>query len=208
MEKRSHCLLAAVSLLLLLSGCSTMNQAECVQADWQIIGQADASKGEHSAILDEYRADCAKFSVVPNREAYFLGYEQGLQQFCTRASGFYFGKKGGVYSGICPKSLEAAFLEGYNPGHELFMIRDELVDLRSSLSSAEGEIRSIERKIKRKEDQLVSDKSTQTERERLLREIREHHREIFWLRQDARDAQDRILIRQMEYDRKQQTSPL
>ncbi len=208
MKRRSHYLLAVLSLLLLLSGCSTMSQSECIQADWQIIGQADASKGEHSAMLDEYRADCAKFSVIPDRKAYFSGYEQGLKQFCTRASGFYFGKKGGSYSGICPKPLEAAFLEGYNPGHELFMIRDELVDLRSSLSSAEGEIRSIERKIKRKEDQLVSDESTQAERERLLREIREYHREIFWLRQDVRDAQDRILIRQMEYDRKQQASPL
>lgn len=186
----------------MLQACSTMNQSECVSADWQLIGQADASKGVHSSILDEYRRDCSEYSVVPSRQDYHLGYQQGLKQFCTRSSGFYYGKNGSKYQGICPVPLEVEFLEGYNPGYELFMISDVMVNLRAAVSSAEYKVRKIRKIIQTKEQSLISDKSTPADRQRLLNEIKEHHREIFWLQQDAEDSTFRLLQKQSEYDNK------
>jgi hypothetical protein len=189
----------------IVQGCSTMNQSECVYADWQLIGQADASKGVHSSLLDEYRRDCAKHAVVPDREAYQRGYREGLKQFCTRASGFYFGKNGRKYQGICPVALESEFLDGYNPGYELFMISDVMTTLRVSVSDAEHQIRKIRTLIRKKEQWLISDDSTPADRKRLLREIKEHHREIFWLQQDAEDSRFKLLQKQSEYDSKLHT---
>lgn len=189
-------------LVAVLQGCSTMNQSECVHADWQLIGQADASKGVHSSILDEYRSDCAEYAVVPAREAYHLGYQQGLKQFCTRSSGFYYGKKGSKYQGICPAALETEFLDGYNPGYELFMISDVMTHLRVTVSDAERDIRKLRKLISSKEQLLISDKSTPADRKRLLGEIKEHHREIFWLQQNAEDSRFRLLQKQSEYDHK------
>ena len=194
--------LTLLTTMAVLQGCSTMNQSECVHADWQLIGQADASKGVHSSILDEYRRDCAEYAVVPAREAYHLGYQQGLKQFCTRSSGFYHGKKGSKYQGICPTSLETEFLEGYNPGYELFMISDVMTQLRVSVSDAERDIRKLRKLISSKEQLLISDKSTPADRQRLLSEIKAHHREVFWLRQDADDSRFKLMRQQSEYDHK------
>ncbi len=185
-----------------LQGCSSMNQSECVHADWQLIGQADASKGMHSSVLDEYRSDCAEYAVVPERDAYFLGYQEGLKQFCTRSSGFYHGKKGSKYQGICPVALETEFLEGYHPGYELFMISDVMTQLRVSVSDAERDIRKLRKLISSKEQLLISDKSTPVDRTRLLNEIKAHHREIFWLQQDAEDSRFKLMRQQSEYEHK------
>ncbi len=179
-----------------------MNQSECIHADWQLIGQADASKGVHSSILDEYRSDCAEYAVVPAREAYHQGYQQGLKQFCTGSSGFFYGKKGGKYQGICPTSLEADFLEGYNPGYELFMISDVMSQLRASVNGAERDIRRIRQLIRSKEQLMISEKSTPADRNRLLGEIKMHHREIFWQQQDAQDSRFRLMRQQSVYDHK------
>ncbi|WP_372741422.1 DUF2799 domain-containing protein [Neptunomonas sp.] len=184
-----------------------MNQSECLHADWQLIGQADASKGVHSSVLDEYRNDCAEYAVLPSRQDYHLGYQQGLKQFCTRTSGFFYGKKGSKYRGICPASLEAEFLEGYVPGYELFMISDVMTRLRISVSDAERDIRKIRKLISTKEQLLISDKSTPADRQRLLGEIKRHHREIFWLRQDADDSRFRLMRQKSEYDHKLRTLP-
>lgn len=186
----------------LLQGCSSMNQSECVHADWQLIGQSDASKGVHSSVLDEYRSDCAEYAVVPEREAYHLGYQEGLKQFCTRSSGFFYGKKGSKYQGVCPESLESEFLEGYNPGYELFMISDAMTQIRASMNDAERDIRKLRKLISSKEQLLISDKSTPADRTRLLNEIKVHHREIFWLKQDAEDSRFKLMRQQSEYEHK------
>ena len=193
-------LLVVCAVTALVQGCSSMNQSECVHADWQLIGQADASKGVHSSVLDEYRHDCAEYAVVPVRKAYHLGYQQGLKQFCTRSSGFFQGKKGHKYQGICPAALEEKFLQGYNPGYELFMISDVMTTLRVTLSDAERDIRTLRTRIGEKEQLLISDESSAADRRRLLGEIKEHHREIFWLQQDAEDSRFELLRKQSEYD--------
>ncbi len=202
MKQPFNKLLAVFTIAALAQGCSSMNQSECIHADWQLIGQADASKGVHSSILDEYRHDCAEYAVVPAREAYHFGYQEGLKQFCTRSSGFFQGKKGSKYQGICPAALEEQFLQGYNPGYELFMISDAVTTLRATLSDAERDIRKLRKRIGKKEQLLISDKSTPADRKRLLGEIKAHHREIFWLQQDAEDSRFELLRRQSEYDRK------
>lgn len=195
-------LLVICAAVAVVQGCSSMNQSECVHADWQLIGQADASKGVHSSVLDEYRHDCAEYAVVPAREDYHLGYQQGLKQFCTRSSGFFQGKKGSKYQGICPAVMEAAFLEGYNPGYELFMISDVMTTLRATMNDAERDIRTLNTRIGKKEQLLISDKSSAADRKRLLSEIKAHHREIFWLQQDAEDSRFKLLRKQSEYDQK------
>jgi len=176
-----------------------------MHADWQLIGQADASKGVHPSILDEYRSDCAEYAVIPSRQDYQLGYQQGLTQFCTRASGFFYGKKGSKYQGICPAALEVEFLDGYNPGYELFMISDVMMQLRASVSDAERDLRKTKKLIHAKEQLLISDKSTPADRKRLLGEIKAHHRDIFWLQQDVESSRFKLMRKQSDYDHKLRT---
>ncbi len=194
-------LLALGSLVALITGCSTMNQAECINADWRLIGEADASKGLHSSILDEYREDCSEYAIVPDRDQYFVGFERGLERFCNRSRGFYFGKEGGIYRGTCPAEKEALFLQGYDPGHELFLLEDRLNEIRVGLRDGERKIYQLRETIERKERQMATEKD-EGRRKRLLSEIKEHHREIFWIKQDMTDAQFDLHFQEIEYGRK------
>lgn len=194
-------LATVTSLVALIAGCSTMNQEECIRADWRLIGEADASKGLHSSVLDEYREDCAEYAIVPDRDQYFLGFDRGLERFCTRSRGFYFGKEGGNYRGTCPAEKEPAFLLGYEPGHELFMIEDRLNEIRTGLRDGERKIYQLRETIERKERQMVKE-SDEGKRKRLLSEIKEHNREIFWIKQDMTDSQFDLHFQELEYGRK------
>jgi predicted nucleic acid-binding Zn-ribbon protein len=82
------------------------------------------------------------------------------------------------------------------------MISDVMTTLRATLSDAERDIRELRTRIGKKEQLLISDKSSAADRRRLLGEIKEHHREIFWLQQDAEDSRFELLRKQSEYDLK------
>lgn len=193
---------AGLLMVALLSGCSSMSESECLTADWELIGRVDGSKGVHPEVLNEYREDCAEYAVVPQQAEYFAGHEQGLKQFCTRSSGFYAGKRGYKYQGVCQAEAEREFLEGYRPGYELFMLEEAVTTLRNGVSDAEREIRHLRRTIQEKEHELIKDGKTESQRKQLMKEIRGYHNEIFWLNQDLQDNRFRLLDRESELWRK------
>lgn len=199
--------LIVIFLALGLGGCASMDKSECQQADWRLIGQVDASKGRHYSVLNEYRQDCARHGITPDHSSYNAGYDVGLLQFCTRASGFYQGKQGYKYRGICPPEQESKFLQGYHPGFELFMLQDAVTTLRSDISRQAWEIRELEEKIREKEQQMIHEGTSAATRSQLLDEIKSLHRDIFRLQQDMDESNLRLQIKEQawEHKRKQHT---
>ncbi len=119
--------------LLALSGCATLNKSECLKGDWAAIGYNDAIAGLRSQNeLQEHYEACAEYKVRPNNKVYFSGYQRGLTQFCTQESGLQYGSNSSEYYGICPKSLENNFLDGYLNGLDFAIadIRDDISELR------------------------------------------------------------------------------
>ena len=75
---------AAVFLfILIVSGCATLNEEECLTANWQIIGLEDGSEGHLETYLGKHREACAKYGVTPDLEQYRIGHAEGVQSFCT-----------------------------------------------------------------------------------------------------------------------------
>lgn len=126
-------------LLLVLSGCATLNENECVTADWEMIGFEDGRKGANADRLQRHREACAKYSITPDFSQYQQGYEKGVVGFCTRRNGFERAKSGYQYQGICPISVEANFLSGYNPGHEIYKLNQKISLLDSQLKTNAAE---------------------------------------------------------------------
>ena len=145
---RSLVALGLATAVLMLGGCATMSEGECVTADWRAIGYEEGSAGRPATHLGTHRQACAEFGVTPNAEAWTAGREEGLPNYCLPSNGFRIGRAGQEYSGVCPGQLEDNFLYGFREGR---VIGDAERAVRSSeraVSQAKRELDGIDDKIK------------------------------------------------------------
>lgn len=147
-----------ILILFSVSNCATMNKSECREADWQIIGLEDGSKGRAISYIGNRREACAAHGVKPDLEQYNIGREAGLRQYCTHRNGFLRGRSGYSYNGVCQGEQYGAYQEGYNRGHELHGLlyglekeidhrHKDLHVKRAQLVELEGQIQKLEYKL-------------------------------------------------------------
>ena len=142
--------LAAIGLAtsVLISGCATMSESECLTADWRAIGYEDGSAGRPATQLGARRQACAEFGVTPSAKAWTAGREEGLLNFCVPSNGFRIGRAGQTYSGVCPGQLEANFMYGFREGRVIGDAEREVRSSERTVSSAKRELEGIDDKIK------------------------------------------------------------
>ena len=100
MKRFVHPLLVCAALA--LSGCATLNEAECVQGDWRGIGFADGAAGKSSDRFGRHVDACAKHGVRADGAEYLRGWERGIERVCTAPNGFREGARGAALGGVCP----------------------------------------------------------------------------------------------------------
>ncbi|MBN2759075.1 MAG: DUF2799 domain-containing protein [Rhodobacteraceae bacterium] len=131
--------LAALGVMLLLAGCATLSEEDCLTGDWAGIGQRDGASGQVAAAqFARHVKACEKAGVIPDRAAWQRGYAQGLQGYCTPIRGLDEALAGRAYRNVCPTDAEAGFLRGYRIGEadeqarqEVRKIESEIAQLRS-----------------------------------------------------------------------------
>jgi hypothetical protein len=156
---------------LLLSGCATLSKNECLTANWASIGYEDGLQGQARDRIGSHRRACADYGIDPNLEEYQLGYNQGLEIFCTPQNGFLKGKSGYTYTGICTGNLASGFLQGYENGREIYLATGEVNRLRGELHTLDNRISHLENEIYRKERLLFSNAVSKSERKHIYYEI-------------------------------------
>jgi hypothetical protein len=165
-------------VFLLLGGCASMNQSECLNADWQMIGLEDGAKGQSLSYIGNHRKACAEYNISPDLEKYQLGHQQGLQKYCTYAKGFNLGSRGSNYNGVCPPELEENFQIGHQRGREIYALTVELKRTEASIKERYSLLDELVLEIASKEDMIISRKTREVERVLLLMEIKEIQAEI------------------------------
>jgi len=187
--------------LLLLGGCATMNQSECVNADWSIIGMEDGAMGRPESYIGNHRSACAKFGVAPDLVTYQAGHDQGVQQYCTERNGYARGRSGNRYNGVCPPDLEKAFLDAHSLGREIYLTNRELQNINASIRGKEKKIENIIITKNEKEQLLIHGNISPTERAILLEETKELERsigpiddEIYDLEERRKDAEVKLVV--------------
>ncbi|MCY3810330.1 MAG: DUF2799 domain-containing protein [Gammaproteobacteria bacterium] len=169
---------SGLALAMALHGCATLSEADCVSADWAVMGEADGQLGRPISDLNRYRRDCAEHGVVPDGEAYLAGRQRGLAVFCTEANGYREGRSGASGDPVCPPDLEPGFRHGYGLGRA---VHDALTELRASgdaIDSSRDRIEQLEADISDREADLRSDELGEDERRRLRDEIGSMKREV------------------------------
>lgn len=116
-----------------LSGCATLSSAECKRDDWYRVGLADALNGRVEARIKQHSEACADDGVVPDLAEYRRGREAGLLRFCTVDGGLRYGRRGREYQYTCPEEAEAAFMTGYDFGHEMYLVQLQIQDIYHDL---------------------------------------------------------------------------
>ena len=141
---RSAALWCAVFATALLSGCASLSESECLQANWYAIGMEDGANGRSLSSLGNHRRACADAGVSPDVDEYTAGRSEGLTQYCTAANGLYSGKRGITYRGVCPSEYELEFLNAYRVGKHIHTVRTEMAANSRAVTRIEKELGEAE----------------------------------------------------------------
>jgi hypothetical protein len=133
-------ILAVMGALVMLAGCETVSEEQCVVGDWQALGQADAASGHDPSRFEKVVKDCGRYGITPDAAAYQAGWNQGVLLYCTPQNGFSLGRQGKSLSRICPPHLAAAFESSHSLGRRIWTAEDRVRDLESEISSKERDI--------------------------------------------------------------------
>jgi len=135
--------LAGLLVTALLAGCASApadNKDQCLAADWRTVGYEDGLRGAPADRIGGHRVACARHGVTPDLAAYLDGRERGLQQYCQPRSGFRAGLNGNGYADVCTGAAEAAFIDAYRQGRQIY-------DARAALRSAQSQLRSARQSL-------------------------------------------------------------
>jgi hypothetical protein len=160
--------LGIVAATAALSGCNSMSAQECLATDWRTVGYEDGVNGYAGDRIGRYRNACSEHGVTPNLDAYQAGRDQGLREFCKPANAFRVGARGAGYSGVCPSELDQSFVDAYQSGRQLYVLRSRVGSTQSEIHSMQAELEQIDRDLVSIGAQILDPTVTQEKRAQLL----------------------------------------
>ena len=164
--------------LCFLSACATMNRSECLNADWQIIGMEDGSRGQRLAYIGKHREACAEYNVAPDLEKYQQGRLQGLKQYCTYNNGFGLGQRGSNFNDVCPPGLIDDYQIGYQRGKEIYSLNRSIKKHQTSIDGTYTLLEELHEEAHYKENLIIHAKTSKMDRLILIKERLELQTEI------------------------------
>lgn len=135
-------------ILVGMTGCSSISPEECKVADskmWFDRGYNDALAGFKTTKFADYAQVCAEVGVKADRDAWDLGYNKGLDLYCTPQTAYMMGAAGSQMSNICPKSSQQALLNAHYLGSEKRQLEQETQHFRAEYERLRKEYRQMQR---------------------------------------------------------------
>jgi hypothetical protein len=137
-----------MALMVLLTGCASMSEQECLDAgasSWEGVGIADGQDGwSPDQRLEMHREACSEVGVRPDRKTYMKGWTRGVLDYCTPDRGYSVGLYGSSgNSSVCPGNTGILFEENVQLGLRVY-------NLKREISQTEDEIRDFQKKLDNK----------------------------------------------------------
>src|SRR4030095_1074127 len=123
-----------------LAGCNSMSEKECLSTDWQTVGYEDGVNGYAGDRIGRYRNACSEHGVTPDPAQYQAGGDQGPHEIGKPANGFRVGARGAGYSGVCPADLDESFVDAYQSGRQLYVLRSRVGSTQDQIYSMRAEL--------------------------------------------------------------------
>jgi len=179
-------------IILVLGACATLNEDECLTMDWAAIGFEDGASGFPAQRIGQHREACAKYDVTPDLPAYRQGREDGLKEYCRPANAYAVGVSGKEYKGVCPSGMADAFVQAYENGRYLLLLKDTVKKTNAELDAMGNALARLEHRLSDTESDLVNGDNTPDARQVLVNATREMADEIGHLHHQIQDLQVRL----------------
>lgn len=128
--------ISGLFLLLLMAGCATLSEEDCIAGDWRGIGQNDGARGRAADFIGNHTKACADLGVIPDVAAWQAGRTEGLKQYCTPANAYLVGRQGQRLSPVCPIADQAALSVPNDRGLRYYEIGRDIDRLERQLYEA------------------------------------------------------------------------
>lgn len=184
-----------VMALVIVGGCASLSESQCIASDWQTVGHRDGMSGrDHSQLLKHQNA-CVKHGVVPDRDAYLAGWNEGVAQYCQPQNGFAAGEGGSGYNNVCPEHMHDAFYAAYQNGRQLHLAQAEINTLQRAIGQKEHRLGHLKKEISTTEALLIEAKLTSLQRRELLDETKALAQEQGKLETEIQDLKVDVALR-------------
>jgi len=154
------------------AGCATLSKDECLNANWYSIGYEDGTKGRSANWQAKHRKACSEFNVTVDVDQYLTGRSKGLQRYCVPKNGYWVGKSGYRYAGVCSSVQEPAFLDAYRYGRDVYRLTRKRDKLLQHIKAIRYDLNDYENRLLNIENRLVKEKLSKKQRRRLFKKIR------------------------------------
>ena len=162
----------AAAITLTLSGCATLDEGECRNADWQSIGYEDGARGYKASRIGNHRKACAKYGIAPDFDRYEVGRLKGLEEWCTPRNGYRQGVRGRGYNDVCPSHLAGPFVAALAYGKDIHAYAAQIQRQERDLDQMVADMDALDMDIESMEEALVSPGVSPRRRRQMLAEIR------------------------------------
>ena len=158
-------------IAVLLGGCATLNEDQCMVADWYQIGFTDGANGETETYLQKHQKACAKHGVGTDLDDWLKGREAGLQRYCTAARGFEEGLKNRSYHGVCMGEAGFQFESAYHEGQEIYQQQQLVEELENQIEAITDELDDLDDEWQELKYQLVHGRLTNLDRATMVNRL-------------------------------------
>jgi hypothetical protein len=186
--------------MLVLGGCASMSEDECLTVDWRTIGFEDGAAGYTGDRIGQHRKACAKHGVTPDLTAYRSGRDEGLREYCHPNNGFRLGARGGSYNGLCPADLDGPFVTAYQSGRQLYELESRLNDATSELQSKRRALNNAEEDIVTKSALVISKEATGEQRAQAIVDVKQLAERAGRLKAEIRQLEEERVHRERDLE--------
>ena len=166
--------LALGAVVLIGMGCAakpSVSENQCRAGDWQTIGYRDGANGVDASRLLKHQEACGEFGIVPERNLYLSGWEEGLLAYCTADNGFQQGLHGRGFNSLCRDELREPYASAHADGRQLYIARRDVNQLRQTVRDQHNRIEQIKQEIIGVTTAQLAPDLTAEERLRLLAKL-------------------------------------
>lgn len=160
-----------LALTFLLYSCATLNEEECLTADWYQLGLSDGRLG-YANRINSHRKACIKHGVRPDVSRYSSGYQKGLDSYCTYENGVRIGQAGRTHNNVCAGGARQQFYAGYLPYFRVTNTKNKINSTKRNIESYKDQL---------KEDDLSSDdvESVEKNLDKAINSLKNMERDLF-----------------------------
>lgn len=128
--------------LTLLNSCAIMSKDECLNANWELLGQRDGVAGAGSLAQQRGKV-CAKYKVSLDRSLYADGYRKGVKTYCNPQAVFEYALHGQGDYQSCPLEMHNELRPYYHAAKNYYDAKANMEAIEYKIAKAKGRLSEV-----------------------------------------------------------------